>query len=133
MKLLEGKERDALIRKIRQNKDELDWRQWGIYSCKVNWTIDELREFQDYIDWHCYYVYCGSKQLTNKQLLEFKEKHSDWCLIFEYRYFGERLLERFWDMLGFTSSFSWRYVFKKQKVSKQFRHRYISLLKGEDK
>lgn len=128
MSKIRGEQRDQIVREIREKKDELDYRAWCIYSCRIDWTIDELREFQDYIDWHTYYVYCSSGQLTTKQLLEFKEKHSDWALIFEYKYVGEQLLRRFWDMLGFTSKFSWEYVFKKQHVSKQFRHRYAKLL-----
>ena len=132
MKYLLPEEHKALVRKIREQKDELTKKEWGLYSCKVDFTVDELREFQDYIDWHCYYVYCSSKRLTNEQLLEFKEKHSDWCLIFEYRFLGEKLLRRFWDMLAFDSKFSWDYVFRKQNVSKQFRHRYNWILKKYD-
>lgn len=87
-----------------------------------------MREFQDYIDWHCYFVYCSQKRLTVSQLIEFKDKDKDWVMIFEYRFVGEQLLRRFVEIPHFSHT-AWRYVFDKQKVSKQFRHRYKHLIK----
>ena len=129
---IRGPERDQIVQYIRENMDELTWKQWGIYSCKVDFTMDELREFQDYINWHCYFVYCYNGQLTNQQLLEFKDKDPDWCLIFQYRVMGEQLLRKYWDTLAFKSRHSWEFVFKQQHVSKQFRHRYKWLLEKYD-
>lgn len=129
---IKGPERDQIVREIREKKDELTWKQWGIYSCKVDFTMNELREFKDYIDWHCYFVYCYNGQLTNEQLIEFKDKDPDWSLIFHYRFMGEKLLRKYWDCLAFNTRHSWEFTFKIQKVSKQFRHRYNWLLEKYD-
>lgn len=128
--MISKEDREEAISVLREQKDELSNKDWDYYSTVMDFTVDEVREFQDYINFRTYYTYCSQKSLNISQFLEFRKKYYRWTLIFCYKYLGERLFRRFVNECSFTHT-SWRCVFDRQKVSKQFRHRYRHLLKKD--
>lgn len=127
-----GEEKDKLVREIREKLNDLSEEDWIWYSHDLDFTVDELREFEQYINWNTYFIYCTDKRkanVTNKQILEFKDKDDEWLMIFQQRKVDDKTIRRWlWNYVDAVPN-SWRWLYKFQNLTSQFKKDYKKVLK----